>query len=153
MALISRKRMTSILAAAVLLVQTIVSLPGACGCAIEQVPVAKSCCHQAAVNSPESPVSQQAAASSCCANGPCGCESTDRDCVGKCQCGDGDTKAPAVPADSPKPKPRNVDLGFHVPHLTVHSAVLSSQRDTNRVPPRDHCTAESVQALLCIWRI
>ena len=155
MALGSRGRMTSILAAAVLLVQTVVSLPGACGCASEQVPDTQSCCHQEAVTSQETPVSQeQAASASCCDNGPCGCESTAGECLGKCQCGDADTKAPAAPADSSKPKPRNVDFGFQVPHLAVQLVVLSSeQRGANRVPPRDKCTAESVQALLCIWRI
>lgn len=154
MALSSRGRMTSILAAAVLLVQSIVSLPGACGCASELVAVAQSCCQQAAVASPNSPVSQeQAAATSCCASGPCGCESTTGDRLGKCQCGDDDTNTPAAPADSSKPKPRNVDFGFQVPHLAVHSAVLSSQRDASRVPTRDTSTVESVQALLCIWRI
>ena len=152
MALSSRKRMTSILAAAVLLVQTVVSLPGACVCASEQGPVVQSCCQQEAAPSQASDPDDQAA-TSCCDNGPCGCESPANDCLGECQCGDNDTGSPVAPADTPKQKPRSVDFGFHAPQLAVHSAVLTSQHGASRFPPRDTIAAHSVQALLCIWRI
>lgn len=148
MALSSRGPVTSILAAAVLLMQTIVSVPGACACSSEQLPVVQSCCHQ----EPEASA-EETATSSCCGSDQCGCESTASVCLGNCHCGDQDAGAPAAPTNAPKPNPRDVELSFHVPHPAVHSAILSPQREVSRAPPRDMSTADSVQALLCIWRI
>ena len=159
MALSSRGRMTSMLAVAVLLLQTFISLPGACGCSSDAVQVARSYCDQKAVGrvekgpQEETASPQETSATSCCDNGVCGSAATASDCLGNCQCGEQDAGAPVAPAESPKPSPRDVDFAFHVPHLAVHSAALSPKRVASRTPPRDKSTEESVQALLCIWRI
>lgn len=144
----TRRQTITVLTAAMLLVQSVTSLPAACQCgSLSPYPEA-SCCQ---VVAPDADCCLQP--KTCCATGKCGCG--DSSPLSKCRCGCSgqDERQPFTPGEKAEGRQNLVELSLPGSHLSADSvAVVSEECLVVASTPHLISASHSVQAILCVWQ-
>ena len=144
------RSVTTILTAAMLLIQTVASLPAACVCGSQETAAHASCCQSDVAEKP-------CCGESCCSDdgnaNDCACGESNPISQCGCGCGDDDEHEPYAPTQQSERSRNNVELLVHVPHLTADAATLFPEHQhAAESTLHAHGGSHSVQALLCVWR-
>ncbi len=136
---------TALLTAIVLLMQSVVALPAACGCVSKEGAATKSCCDT------DEASSCCGQADSCCQSGDCAVGESNPRC--QCGCGKHSEKAPFIPAEKSERTQSDIEISIALPSVATWTSVTSPKLSgviglTPYVPSGPH----SMQARLCVWR-